>query len=71
MMPGFEIVVSTPDRFEYTGQQLHIEYYLMTYLPCTGEFLETTKRGLAILIDGGTVKVTGSRDWIYFSRIDG
>ena len=71
LMAGFDVVVSTPDRFEYTRQQPHAEYYMMTFLPRTGRVPRTSRRGLTMIVDGGTVKVTGTTDWIYFSRVDG
>ena len=69
--PAFEVVAATPGRFEYTGRQPQAEYYMMTFLPRTGQLPQSSKRGLTMIVDGGTVTLTGSRDEIYFSRIEG
>lgn len=70
-VPQFEVVVSEPGRFEYSGKQSHLEYYLMTYAPCEGKVEHSSLYGLRMLVDGGTVTVTGEREWIYFSRVSG
>ncbi len=71
LAPGFDVVVATTDSFEYTGHQPHSQYYLMTYLPHTGKVAPSSKRGLTMIVGGGTVTVNGSTDEIYFSRVDG
>ncbi|MDR2936476.1 MAG: hypothetical protein LBU80_03935 [Rikenellaceae bacterium] len=68
---AFDVVVASPGHFEHTGQQPHTEYYMMSYLPRTGQAPGSSRRGLTIIIDGGTVTVTGSTDEIYFSRVEG
>jgi hypothetical protein len=71
VVPGFEVIVATPGRFEYTGRQPHVQRYTMSYLPRTGEAPESERSGLKMIVDGGTVTLTGSREEIYYSRIDG
>ncbi len=71
LVPGFDVVVRTPDGFEYTGHQPHPQYYIMTYLPRAGKATAASKRGLTMIVDGGTVSVSGNTDEIYFSRVDG
>lgn len=66
-----DVLVSEPGRFEYFGEQTHIEFFLMVYKPCKGKLPSFSVGGLQMLVDGGTVTVTGDREWIYFSRIDG
>jgi hypothetical protein len=68
---AFDVVVETPDKFEYTGRQPHAEYYMMTYIPAKGKAPESSKRGLTMIVDGGTVSVNGIADEIYYSRVDG
>ena len=71
LVPDFDVVVSTSDRFEYTGRLPHAQYYMMSYRPHTGQEPDMSRRGLTMIIDGGTVTVTGAADWIYFSQVDG
>lgn len=69
--PAFDVVVTEPGGFEYSGRQPHIEYLMMTLSPGADEPPESNRRGLAMLVDGGTVTVTGNRDEIYFCRVEG
>jgi hypothetical protein len=71
LAPDFEVVVAAPDRFEYTGRQPHVQQYIMSYRPRTGQAPESDRTGQTMIVDGGTVTITGNREDIYYSRIDG
>jgi hypothetical protein len=71
LSPAFDVVVAEPDRFEYTGRQPRVKYFQMTCHPANGKAVESLRMGLLMIVDGGTVTVSGTADEMYFSRVDG
>ncbi len=68
---AFDVVVSIPGRFEYSGQHPDTEYYMMTYLPLVGEANGMSKGGQTMIVGGGVVTISGNIGRIYFCRIEG
>lgn len=69
--PGFKVVVSENDRFEYDGIQNHAQYYRMIYAPVSGKYKGFGSDGLKILVENGEYAIEGNAADIYLSRING
>ena len=70
--PAFDVVVSEPDRFNYTAEVFPCaRYYSMSYKPLSGEEVVANKIGLILILGEGTVKIKGKVETIYFSSLEG
>lgn len=68
---AFDLVVDTDNEFVYSGEHAHTQYYMMQYFPIKGTAPKAAKRGIPILIRDGEIRVDGTRDLVYFSRVSG
>jgi len=76
-LPGFELVfafdavVEQPNTFTYKGSHGEVGFYMMTYKPRSGTVVSSDKRGLLLLIKGGTTHLIGSTNSIYYCQLKG
>lgn len=76
-LPGFKLdfafdaVVEQPSTFTYRGSHDEIGFYMMTYKPRSGVVVSSDKRGLLLLIKGGTTHLIGSTNSIYYCQLKG
>lgn len=76
-LPGFKLdfafdaVVEQPNTFMYEGSHGEIGYYMMSYKPSSGTVASSDKRGLLLLIKGGTTHLSGSTHAIYYCQVKG
>lgn len=68
----FDIVLKKDGRFKYKGAQEHDMYYIMEYHPVNGSAPECDRSGKTMIIAGNDrIRLSGSRDYIYYSRLEG
>lgn len=67
--PDFDIVVGRDGYGRYRGMLGHTQLYLMTYLPKSGKAPVCDRRGKDILLGSGVTKISGTRDYIYYSTV--
>lgn len=68
---AFEVIVTEPDRFNYTGSHDHTQYYMMKYKPLSGEKQDVSRTAMAVIVEEGAINITGSTDHIYFCSRSG
>lgn len=69
--PGFKVIVSERDKFDYKGVQNHPQFYRMTFSPAKGKYEGYVSDGLDILIENGEYCIVGDTDGIYLSSVSG
>lgn len=75
-MPGFKpnfafnIIVKKQDEFTYSGSHKDIAYYMMSYKPISKKSVHSDRRGLTMLIKGGTTRLIGTTEQIYYCRLE-
>ena len=68
----FDVVLKKDGRFKYKGAQEHDMYYIMEYHPVNGSAPECDRSGKTMIIAGNDrIRLSGSRDYIYYSRLEG
>ena len=68
----FDVVLKKDSRFKYKGTQGHDMYYIMEYHPVCGSAPECDRSGKTMIIAGNDrIRLSGSRDYIYYSRLEG
>ena len=70
-VPAFDVIVEEPNRFVYSGTDLHTQSYFMTYKPVSGKKIFTDRGGISLLIRNDEIKLKGTADNIYYSKIEG
>ncbi|MDL2208780.1 redoxin domain-containing protein [Parabacteroides sp. OttesenSCG-928-O15] len=66
---AFQVIVSEPDRFVYSGSHPHTQYYSMTYKPLVGKWRGHSKVALPMIVDEGELRITGVTEHIYYCRL--
>lgn len=67
---GFDIIVGNDGRGKYKGRHEHTQLYVMRYHPRHGTAPDSDRGGATVLIGSGTTKITGTRDYIYYSAVE-
>ena len=67
----FDIIVTTPDEFTYSGLHNNIGHYMMFYKPVSGKDVSYDRRGITMLIKDGTTHLIGTADQIYYCQLKG
>lgn len=68
----FDVVLKKDGKFKYKGAQEHDMYYIMEYHPVNGSAPECDRSGKTMIITGNDrIRLSGSRDYIYYSRLEG
>ena len=68
---AFEVIVDKPNEFTYNDSQEHMEYYLISYKPVSGQVPSSDRRGLTLLVKDGTTRIIGTADQIYYCQLEG
>ena len=68
---GFDVIIGKNGKIKYRGKQEHSQYYGVTYYPVNGEKTYCDRRWLDVFITDGTIKITGTREYIYYSSLEG
>ena len=69
--PVCDIIVEEAGRFSYAGSHPHTQYYGITYKPLSGKRLSLSKRDIPLLIKEGAIDISGTAEYIYFSKLKG
>lgn len=67
--PAFDIIVNSDDNFKYSGTHPHAQYYVVQYLPVGTPLQEGSRKNMELVIKDGNIKITGRRDYIYYSAV--
>ena len=65
-MPGFKqdfafnVIVEKSNEFTYNGSHENIGYYMILYKPASGKAISGDRRGIALLIKDGSMRITGT-----------
>lgn len=68
---GFDVIINKHGKIKYSGKQEHSQYYGVSYYPINGENTYCDRRWLPVFITDGTIKITGTREHIYYSSLEG
>lgn len=68
---AFNVIVSEPNKFFYSGEQPHTQCYSMIYKPVSGESQASSRQALMIIVEEGDYHLKGETDFIYYSAISG
>lgn len=68
---AFNVIVSEPNKFCYSGEQPHTQCYSMIYKPVSGESQASSRQALMIIVEEGDYHLKGETDFIYYSAISG
>lgn len=68
---GFDVIIGKDGKIKYSGKQEHSQYYGVTYYPVNGEKTYCDRRWLDVFITDGKIKITGTREYIYYSSLEG
>lgn len=66
----FDVIVKRDGAFRYSGTIPHSQLYQMQYSPVRGEIATADRRGKDMLIGYGVTKITGTRDYIYYTALE-
>ncbi len=68
----FDVVLKKDGKFKYKGIQRHDMYYIMEYHPVNGSAPACDRTGKTMIIAGNDhIRISGSKDYIYYSTLEG